>query len=145
MWAEQGAHLRHRYKCKHLPFTASLQGTSKEAARKTKPHQILSFITVLQNNRALTLPSSGLAPKTARWLVVPNFHSCFTALPPTGRSGTKSVLPLQGPAQTASKSVLLCPGVLLPCRFHPQPCKDWHRQGSGEGPHHCGFPVEVRR
>lgn len=68
---------------------------------------------------------------------MPNFHSCFTALPPTGRCGTKSVLSLWGPAQKASKSTLLCPGVLLPCN-------DWHRQESGKGPHHSGF-TEVRR
>lgn len=43
----------------------------------------------------------------------------------------------------ASRSTLLCPGVLLPCRSQPQPCKDWHRQGRSEGPRHSGFTVEV--
>lgn len=115
------------------------QGDNQE--NKTPPDTY--FITILCNNPALTSP--GLMPKTARWLLVPTFHSCFTALPPTGRCGAKSVLPQWGPAQKASKSALLCPGVLLPCRSQRQPCKDWHREGSGKGPHHSGFTEEVRR
>lgn len=111
------------------------QGDNQE--NKTPPHTY--FITVLCNNPVLTLTSPGLMPRTAKWLLVPGFHNCFTALPPTGRCGTKSVLPLWGPAQKASESTLLCPGVLLPCRSQPQPCKDWHREGSGKGSHHSGF------